>query len=110
MENLWFGLESIFRMAYYNTLALINHPIAWGFAFGFAASTMIHILVIAERAHHIPHMLTKKPAHAYKHLKEKHGLDMARELFEDKHHKMRITFYLLCVVVFGIAVALVLSV
>lgn len=48
------------------------------------------MLVTAEQARHIPHILTKSADHAYEHIKEKHGLSHSLEEFTRNHKKIRL--------------------
>lgn len=107
MDNLLFGIEADLRSVYYTTLAMLRHPIIWGFLLGFAFSTLIHMLIMVEQAKHLPHILTKKVDHAYDHLKEHHGLSHSLGEFTRHHKKIRL---MASVLVFtGLVVIIVLT-
>ena len=71
MNNFFLGLASIWNNIASTAVTLFHQPLVWAFAGGFAASTMVHLMVISDHPKRIPHILTKSPEKSYEHLNPK---------------------------------------
>lgn len=96
MENFLYGLSSIARGMQHSIFAMFEHQLVWGFALGFAASTIIHILVTSDQPRHIPHMLTKDKFAAFGKISPKAPdgtFLMSYSKFEHEYHHIRALSY-----------------
>lgn len=65
MSNLFSGLQADAINIKYTMIALFQHPLVEGFLLGIAASTIIHMVIVAEDPRTIPCLLARKPHHAF---------------------------------------------
>lgn len=96
MENFLFGLSGLARGLQHSIFAIFQHQLVWGFALGFAASTIIHVVVTAEQPRHIPHMLTKNKLSAFEKISPKDPdgtFLMSYTKFEHEYHHVRALAY-----------------
>lgn len=96
MENIIFALQNV-AINIQNTISvLLSRELVWGFAIGFLASTMIHLLIVSENPRLIPHILTKSKHKSFKHLSEKDkkgAYKWAYTTFQQEYDRVKMTFY-----------------
>lgn len=113
MENFLFGVQALGTSIRITSIALINHPLAWGFGIGFFVSTLIHMLIITDVPHNIPTMVTKGAAESFQKISprnQKGGFELSYTAFQKEHLRVRIAFYLaLLALLFVIAISLLRS-
>ena len=93
MSNLIFGLENMWMSLVNTGRDLIESQITWGFAFGFMASTVIHLLVISDHPKRIPHIVSKSLKDSYQHLNPEDSLAPGYKTldhFKREYHRVRI--------------------
>lgn len=96
MDNFFFGLHSLGFGMYHNIIIILQHQLVWGFVLGFAASTIVHLLVSTEQPKHIPHMLTKTLPGAFLEIAPKNSkgtYELSYTKFEHEYHHVRAIFY-----------------
>lgn len=96
MDNFFFGLESIGQYIKYSILFLFQLEIVWGFAIGFAASTLIHLFITLDNPRHLPRMIARSATNSFHKTapRAKDGTYLVSYTeFEEKHHRVRIVFY-----------------
>lgn len=96
MENFLFGIENIAYNINSTTLALLRHPLVWGFILGFSASSLIHLFVITDRPTMIPQMLRKKPKESFETIAksdESNTYLISYTKYRQDVNKVRIVFY-----------------
>lgn len=96
MENFLFGIESIGDNINDTTIALLRHPLVWGFVLGFGASALVHFFVVVEKPGTLPKMLSKKPADVFQEIQQmnKDGTyDVSYSKFQREVNRVRIIFY-----------------
>ncbi len=97
MENFLFGISALATSMRITIIALINHPLIWGFGIGFFVSTVIHMFIITDVPHAIPTMITRSSEHSFKKhapKNEKGEYMVSFEAFQKEHLRVRIAFYL----------------
>lgn len=105
MENFIYGLQSTGEAIRLTTLALIHHPIMWGFGFGFLVSTFIHLFIITDIPRTIPTMVTNSAAESFQKIVRKdEGGSYAPSYtaFQKEHARVRIAFYLVVTAFLGV--------
>lgn len=105
MDNFIFGLQSIAFTMRQTILALIQNQIVWGFAIGFAGSTIIHLLVSTEQPRHIPHILTKGASSAFNKVAQRDNSGMfltSYTKFEQEYHRTRALIYTVILAFLGV--------
>lgn len=111
MGNLLLGLQAIAHSINVTVIALLHHPVVWGFALGFAASTGTHLVVVGGNPRHTYHMLTKPPDRCYG-LVCPPALDgtVARsyEDFCHDHHRVRLLSYTTALAFLGVVLVALL--
>lgn len=97
MDNFLFGLQALASTIHITIIALINHPLVWGFGIGFLISTVIHMLIITDVPHAIPFMVVSGPAESFLKIAPrdaKGAFQLSYTAFEKEHLRVRIAFYL----------------
>lgn len=97
MENFVFGIQALGLSVSVTVVALMNHPLVWGFGFGFLASTFIHLFIVTDVPHAIPLMVTKGAPESFKRIaqRDKSGSYLqSYTTFQKEHSRVRIAFYL----------------
>lgn len=97
MDNIIFGIQAIGRSVSATTVALISHPLIWGFGIGFLASTSIHLFIVTDVPHAIPLMVTKGAPESFKRIArrdERGAYTQSYTTFQKEHSRVRIAFYL----------------
>ncbi|MBI2484450.1 hypothetical protein HYV71_04680 [Candidatus Uhrbacteria bacterium] len=97
MENFFFGIQGSSTTIKPILLAVINHPLLWGFGLGFLASTMIHLFIITDIPHAIPLMVRKGPIESFQRIAPKNAKGdylISYTDFQKEHLRVRIAFYL----------------
>ncbi|MBI4272962.1 hypothetical protein HY621_03870 [Candidatus Uhrbacteria bacterium] len=110
MENFIFGMQGLAHTIRPTVVAVINHPLMWGFGIGFLASTCIHLFIITDIPHAIPTMLSKGLAESFQKIAprgERGEYLLSFTEFQKDHARVRIAFYLaLSTFLFVVALAL----
>lgn len=97
MENFIFGIQALSITIKPILLAVVNHPLMWGFGLGFLASTMIHLFIITDIPHAIPVMVRKGPIESFQKIAPKNTKGdylISYTDFQKEHVRVRIAFYL----------------
>jgi hypothetical protein len=112
MDNFLLGLEGIARGAYFTIVAVIKHPMAWGFAGGFLVSTIVHLIIVLDEPSNLRHILTKKAAAAFAHIHKDHP-DKDDEKFylqfEKDYNRIKILFYSIVLVILAVMIVAMLK-
>lgn len=110
-NNFIFGLKAIALSIKFTILALIHHPMMWGFAIGFGASTLIHAFIISDNPRQIPMILRKPAPDSFKRLAPRLAdgtYCIPYTQFQREYNRVRIVFYSTFLTFLGvIAIALV---
>ncbi|MBU1167126.1 hypothetical protein KKC60_01815 [Patescibacteria group bacterium] len=96
MDNFIFSLQNIAYNINITISALLRHQLIWGFALGFAASTLIHLFVITSNPRMLPTLITKKPAESFASLStrnKKGTYDVPYSAFKREYDRVRIVLY-----------------
>ncbi len=105
MENFIFGLQSAGETLRLTTLALVRHPILWGFGIGFLSSTFIHLFIVTDVPHTIPTMVTNTAAESFRKIVKKDDSGSyapSYTAFQKEHARVRIAFYLAVTAFLGV--------
>lgn len=109
MDNFIFGLQGLARGMYHTLGSVVQQQVVWGFAIGFAASTIVHMFVTAEHPRQIPHILTKPSVQAFDKVaprNDKGSYMISYTTFDREYHRVRSLFY---VVVLAFLLVVVLA-
>lgn len=112
MENFIYGIQSAGETMRLTFLALIHHPIMWGFGFGFLASTFIHLFIITDIPHTIPTMVTNSATESFRKIVQKDAGESytpSYTAFQKEHTRVRIAFYLAVTAFLGVAILALLK-
>lgn len=96
LENFAFGLQAIAHSLTINVGALLHHPMLWGFAIGFSASTFIHAFIVSDNPRAIPQMLTKPALDTFKRVSPRlpdGTYCIPYSQFQREYNRVRIVFY-----------------
>lgn len=96
MENFIFGVQALGLSIRMTVIALINHPLMWGFGFGFLTSTIIHLFITTDVPRAIPLMMTRGVAESFQKIAprdEKGAYELSYTAFQKEHSRVRIAFY-----------------
>lgn len=97
MDNFIFGIQALGRSVSTTVVALMNHPLVWGFGFGFLASTFIHLFIVTDVPHQIPMMVTKSASDSFAKIAQRDdrgAYTQSYTTFQKEHSRVRIAFYL----------------
>ena len=97
MENFFYGIQGIGETIRITLIALANHPIMWGFGFGFLTSTFIHLFIVTDIPHAIPTMVMRGSVESFtKYAPRDAGgtYALSYAAFQREHTRVRIVFYL----------------
>lgn len=97
MENFFYGIEGIAQTIRITTVALINHPLIWGFGIGFLSSTLIHLFIVTDVPHQIPFMVTKGAPESFQRIAQRNeggAFLQSYTTFQKEHTRVRFAFYL----------------
>ena len=97
MENFIFGIQGLAHTIRLTLVAVINHPLMWGFGIGFLASTFIHLFIATDIPHAIPAMISKSPTESFQKIAprgERGEYLLSFTDFQKDHARVRIAFYL----------------
>lgn len=111
MENFFYGLQSSGETLRLTTLAVIRHPMIWGFGVGFLVSTCMHLFIATDIPHTIPTMVRNTAAESFRKItgKDEAGVYIqSYTAFQKEHNRVRIAFYV-AVTVFLLVAALALA-
>lgn len=96
MDNFIFGIQNL-AMNLNNTLfSLMRHQLVWGFAFGFAASTLIHFFVILDHPKYFPSFVRKPASECFVGIapRKKDGtFEISYVAFQREYNRIRVVFY-----------------
>lgn len=93
--NFLYGLEAFLKSSWLLSLSMVKHPMALGFFLGFFISTIVHLMILAEKPQHLRGMSMRDSEKAYQHLTEKHGLEKEMEHFLRDHGKFKLGLILI---------------
>ncbi len=97
MENFFYGIEGIAQTIRITTIALINHPLIWGFGIGFLSSTFIHLFIVTDIPHAIPAMVRRGASDSFRLFAQKDEsgtYPLSYSAFQKEHTRVRSAFYL----------------
>lgn len=97
MDNIVFGIQALGRSVSMTLMALLYHPLMWGFGLGFLASTFIHLFIVTDVPHAIPLMVAKGAPESFQRIArrdEKGAYTQSYTTFQKEHSRVRIAFYL----------------
>lgn len=97
MENFILGVQALALSIRATLLALLFHPLMWGFGFGFLVSTFIHLFIVTDVPHAIPLMVTKGAPESFRRIArrdEKGAYLQSYTTFQKEHSHVRVAFYL----------------
>lgn len=92
-----FGLQALGRSISTTVVALVNHPLMWGFGIGFFSSTLIHLFIVTDVPHQIPFMVTRGAPESFQRIArraENGAFLQSYTTFQKEHSRVRIAFYL----------------
>lgn len=99
--NFLYGLEAFLKSSWLLSLSMLKHPMALGFLLGFIVSTIVHLMILAEKPQHLRGMSMRSSEKAYQHLTENHGLEKELDHFLKDHHKFKLGLILMpCLALF----------
>lgn len=96
MENFAFGIKALAYSIALTISALLHHPMLWGFAIGFSASTLIHAFIVSDNPRAIPQMLTKPAPDTFKRISPRlpdGTYCIPYSQFQREYNRVRVAFY-----------------
>ncbi len=111
MDNFFFGLQGLFSSAGITLYALLKHSLVWGFALGFCASTLIHLIILVGNPRFLPQILTKGPAESFSKIASRTNdgtYQTSYSQYAHQHHRVRTGIYLALIVLFGLILLAIL--
>lgn len=96
MENSIYALQSVALAIKGTILPLIQHPMIWGFAIGFGASTMIHLFLMSDNPRQLPTMISNNVTTSFDKLAPRNqegSYSISYTEFSKQYSKVRMTFY-----------------
>lgn len=108
MDNLIYGLQSIGINAFRSVVAIIQHPVVWGFALGFGASTIVHLVISSENPSQLPQIaLHKDTAQAFTKVAPRDARGnymLSYTKFEEEFHRTRALLYTVILAFLGVTI------
>jgi hypothetical protein len=96
MNNLLFALQNSWLNFAQTVGVFAANPGVWGFVLGFGASTIIHLLVVADNPRSVAHIITKDMSVSYNTLAERKSdgtYETSYSQFEKEYNRVRIIFF-----------------
>lgn len=111
MDNFIFAAQNTAYNIKITLVGLFQHQMVWGFAIGFSASTIIHLLIIADRPRDIPQIIRKSAPESFVALATRDAkgtYQSSYSAFQDEYNRVRVLFYSsLLIFLLIVAVALI---
>lgn len=111
LQNFMLGVDALGLYLKSIVLSFLHHQVVLGFLLGFIASTSIHMIVVAERTRHIPHIITKQPAASYRAITSQDESGAYNESyfhFLKAYYRVRIAFYSAAVTLLAIILVVIM--
>jgi len=96
MNNLLSALQANALNIKYTMIALFQHPLVEGFLLGIGASTIIHMVIVAEDPRTIPGILARKPHHAFSKIYHKTQDEVDEAVYNEflkTYNRIHVLFY-----------------
>lgn len=96
MQNFIFGLQNIAYSIQLTLTLMLRQQLIWGFVLGFAASTLVHLIVLSDHPEQLRYMLTQTAPESFLQLTDRqpNGTYTASySYFRREHNRVRIIFY-----------------
>mgnify|MGYP001579194709 CR=1 FL=1 len=105
LENFAFGIKALAYSIAFTVYAFLHHPVLWGFAIGFGASTLIHAFIVSDNPRAIKHILTKPAPDSFKRVAPRLAdgtYCIPYSQFQREYNRVRIVFYSAFLVFLGV--------
>jgi hypothetical protein len=94
--NFLFGLQNIAINIQDSIEVLASHQVVWGFALGFAASTIVHLVVITDNPRELASIITKDAAQSYQQASETDDAGTYKQsyaAYQQQYGRVKSVFY-----------------
>lgn len=96
MQNFLFGLQNMGYSLQLTVGLLLRQQLIWGFLLGFAASTLVHFIIISDHPEYIRYILTHSAPESFLRLTERNPngtYTLSYSYFRREHNRVRLVFY-----------------